>query len=327
MNVEHRDLRPFDDIPEISDFVDGVRLAVGDRIAGSGSSVVVPREDFLRSPVELLLAESDEEFNAKCSSVVAAVKASVYELDQLALAVVLTSPFLKQTHLSLLIPLGSLAASGRRLPLTSGDRPRPFRSPRSGCRVELYVCLSEQRERAPLQAWRRWTWLASTTFTVGTGDDLSGFVPRSLGADQRKELGLPKGTLRFVTLGGVSPLDPGTSAESLDVWVDEDVLAAMSASSSTPASIAFQLVLFVDAVAAVVNAAHQDGRLEGLTFEDVGDTLFGQVVKIVAGNQASEGLLNSLVGLAADDPAVFVAHVEAMASVLSATNKLIGAEQ
>lgn len=324
MTTLHADVRPFQPVVAIDRFVEAIRLVIGEASVSADSWVAMDEDFFLRGRVTLQLANNADVLADHLRSIESDLVGSPYSKDDLALVVVLTSSFLKQAEVDRIIPLNELSSFGHELNLGGPPRPRPLSSPKAGCEVEVSICLQRELPRKPLQAWRAWTWLSRTSFRVKSERSFTDFRPRPLGDIERSRLGLPKGTLRYVSMGDLSPLDPGTSADSLEIWIDSEVLASMTAARSAPASAMVQRQLFLDCVAAIVMAAREDPGIASSRFEDLDDTLLGFVVRMAGGSGCTSDDLNAYIDLIVTDPAKFLARMEEAIGLASAVGDVVG---
>jgi hypothetical protein len=128
--------------------------------------------------------------------------------------------------------------------------------------------------------------------------------------------------MRYITLGGVSPLEEGIGENSVEVWVDADLLAKMSATPRGKTSTALQRQLFVDAIANVVHSARSESALADLGWLDVKDSLLGRVIEVVAPSSSSVEVHTaacvSYLNMVKTHPARFLAFAEESAGVTSA---------
>lgn len=327
MSTEHRELRPFRSLPALDRFAEGIQLVVGrDRTVSANGWAYLDETDFLSVPITIQLADSTAALEEALEEIRLELVESPYELGDLSLVVVLSSSFLKQVEVAHVIDMSVLTPGKLLLSLTGPPRPATLRSPHAGCTIEASVCLSRRLARKPLQAWRRWTWLSRASFALKTERSFTNFLPRPLTDDDRRELGLPKGTLRYVTLAETSPLDAGVGGEAVEMWVDADVLAKMTATNKTPASVAMQRQLFLDAITAVVTAAGRVGGLHELRYEDLEDSLLGAVLRLAAGSGATSDQLNNLLEQVDVDAAKFLATIEDACGVRESIESLVGGQ-
>jgi hypothetical protein len=120
----------------------------------------------------------------------------------------------------------------------------------------------------------------------------------------------------------VSPLDDVRADDAVELWVDADLLAQLTLTSKTPASRAFQIQLFVDAVAAVVVEARP--RLgSDVTLEDLDSTFLGRMLVALAGTATSGQTADQLLNLLRASHGAFMAYVEARAGLSKELVKML----
>lgn len=322
MSTEQRDVRPFASVPELDDLFKSAVLRYGIVEIEAGGRAIVDEDAFVRAPVELVLAHD-------VGSVAEALKNSRdslaeldLTLDELSFVVAISSSYLKNVEFRSQIALSAFGDAGELIKLSSDPRPAPFRSPHAGCTVEVLVYLSTPRDKAPLRPWRFGTWLARSVFEVMTEQQFTGFTPKPLTAQVKRDLGLSPKAMRYITLGDASPLSEDITEDSVEVWFDADLLAKASAISTGKASMAMQRQLFVDGVTAVVHAARVDPDLATAGWTDVKNTLLGRVVLAVAPTSGTEEVRNaacaSYLQMIKTDAAQFLSFAEEAAGLVAA---------
>jgi hypothetical protein len=328
VSTEQRDVRPFGSVEAFDFLLKHSVVRVGADLIETGGSLVLEEDVFLRSNVSLSLA-SDASAIAKAMQAAGSDLASLeLELDDLSFAVVLSSGYLKIAEFQLQMPLSQLATAGPNLLLSGPPRPAALRSPRAGCQIEALIHLSRERPRRPLRPWRYGTWIASARFGILTQHAFTGFTPKPLTPEKKAELRLPAKTVRYITLGGASPVEEGVAEDSVEVWFDADLLAKMSANPRSKASVALQRQLFVDAIATVLSDSRVTEDFDQLTWADLQDTLLGRVVALVAPSHANEGARTAAcmtyLKMIQDEPAQFLAYAEECAGLMSALDAELG---
>lgn len=322
MSTEHRDVRPFASIPALDHLLRHAVLRYGMEEVEAGGRVILEEDVFLRAPARLVLAKDTDDVAKAVENSLAALSALDLSVDDLSFAIVISSSYLKNTEFRARVPLRELADLGPVIELSSEPRPAPFRSPRAGCTVEALVYLSTARSNLPLRPWRFGTWLARAEFEVVTEHVFTGFTPKPLTPKIKQDLGLPPKAMRYITLGGASPLEEDVSEDSVEVWFDADLLAKMSAMPRSKASVALQRQLFVDAITAVVSAARVEDGFMNVAWPDVKDTLLGRVVQAVAPSSGNEDVRNAACAnylqMIKDDAAKFLAFAEEAAGLVAA---------
>jgi hypothetical protein len=305
-----------------------MKVYVGDQVVQPDSSVTVSEDVFLHSPFVLRLAADETVLRETVQAALSALEASPYDAADLALVVVASSSYLKIAETLAVVELAELAELPASRNLTGTVRPKAMQSARSGCEIEVAICLSKTREFTPLQAWRRWSWLSRSRFGVGTEASLGGFVPLPLDAPKRAEFGLPNGTMRYIVIDSdVSVASPDSSEDSLQLYVDADLLALMSVNDKGSNSKYLQRLLFIDAVWVVVNHALLVDDIVDLTPDDIKGSLLDKVLHMAAGPSATTTQITAMLDLMREKPADFMARIEHRVDVLGAAHELVGGTQ
>jgi hypothetical protein len=328
MSAEHRENRPLKEIPGLDALVGQMKLYVGDRAVLADTTATISEDVFLHAPFVLRLAADESALRSAVERAIEDVAASPYDVADVALVVVASSSYLKIAEPLAVIDLSELADKSASLVLTAGARPKAMRSPRAGCEVEVTGCLTRERAFKPLQAWRRWTWLSRTVFTVESEASFGGFVPLPL--DQRKldEFGLPSGTMRYIVIDSeISVASPASSEDSLQLYVDADLLALISANDKSASSKLLQRILFLDAISAVVNRAVLSEDIADLTPDDIKGSLLEIVIRMASGPDATPSARAAMLDLLREQPAAFMAQIERAASLLSGAHDSLGGAQ
>lgn len=317
MSSEHRENRPFKSVPALDTLLEGFTLHVGDRSISPDTTQQVDEEVFVHSPFVLRLADDEIALRSAVSKAIAAVSSSPYEPSDLSLVIVAASSYLRINDAVATINLVELLDQPARLSLTAPNRPRAMQTPRSGCSVEAAFCLNRELEFRPLRAWRRWTWLARTAFGVDTEVSFDGFAPLPLDEQRRSELNLPKGTMRYIAIeNDLSVASPACSEESLQLYIDEDLLALMTANDRNGNSQLLQRIIFIDAISAVVHTAVREEGIAELTYDDIHGSLLDKVIRMATGASADRLMRQGMFSLLRDRPSAFMAHIEKAASLL-----------
>ncbi len=333
MTTTTREVRPFGTFGALDDFVHSVRVEIGSNILPNDSSLVLSEHDFRHLPVSVLLAESDAAFDQLIDDVRKEMEEKDLLPSDVALIVNLYSGFLKISEFPFVTSFADLTPANRVIPLTSPEhRPDALRAAKSGCQIEVAAVLSAERNPAPLKPWRKGTWLSRSHYRLSSETVFNGFTPRPLTKQAKETLGLPSATTRYIVVpDGIDPLSDEASAELVELWVDADLLAAVSARDNTDASIAFQQQLFVDAFSAVVVAAKEQPEFDSRSWQDSEGSMVGKMIKALAGQKKtdSEEILRHrreyLFDLMKNNHPAFMAHVEAFSDTTSAFLKTMEA--
>lgn len=328
MSATTRELRPFGDFEALDTFVHAVRLRVGETAIGRDDRIVLEEDQYRRLPVAVVFPYEPSGLRETLEDMQKELRERDLDLSDLVLAVNLFSSYLKISEFPHVFPLSELAERGPELDLTpDGDRPKALRAARSGCRIEVSVLLAQEKKPGVGRPWRKGTWLSRSTFGLSCDVEFSGFTPRPLDAEAKATLRLPEATTRYVTLpAGVDPLVDESSPDLVEMWVDADLLATLSSRDKSKVSTALQKQLFVDAFHCVMSEVRGRPDFEDRTWADVSDTMFGKMIRAIAGRSKNDGQddvrlrCEVLMDVLRDDLGRFMAHVEAFADL---TNSLI----
>jgi len=334
VSTEHREMRPFESVSLLDGFVESTRLLIGDSVIEPGSTRAVDADVYLHAGVALKLADSIDDVTDFISQLDTdeTMRELDLSVDELELVIIATSSFLKIMDIVARYPLREL--SKRSLMVDVGGDPRrdSLLSPNAGCEIDTMVCLSRQKSKVALRPWRKGTWISRATFALTTEQALTGFTPRPMDAEKKTSLGIPVSTARYITLS-TSPLELDTSEDDVEMWVDADLLAQMSAMPKSKGSLALQRQLFIDAVSAIVVAAmRSEGdedvpTLRTCTWPDIEKSLLGRVIGAMAppSRDEAERVANRsrYLEILRSDPARFLAYAEERAGVSKSFNELV----
>ncbi len=340
MSLQQQEIRPFGSVTALDELMSGMSLIVeGQRVDPDGS-LILDEDVYLRSGVGLRLAADQKTLKSLIADLQdtngrAALESLGVTIEDLEFVVLATSWFLRIVDIVERRPLADLANGPLTIEISADPRPDSLRSPNAGCEIDVMVCLARARPRLPLRPWRRGTWLARTSFGLSTAESLSGFTPKPMDSAKKVELGIPPNATRYITMGVDSPLDESTGEDSLEMWVDADVLAKMSAMPRSAASKALQGQLFVDAVAAVVRSVRgvpgdEDvPKIDSCSWSDVEKSLMGRMITALApakgDREARVRAYENLLATLRTDPARFIAHAEQAAGTSVSFENLLEA--
>jgi hypothetical protein len=325
MSVERRRFRPFDVPSPIAQFFDDARLVIGndadDFVAPSSRRLIDPID--LRSGAFTLEIAPDE---TSFHDLLDATRSSAGEYGEGAveLVVVASTSYLKFAEI---IMRSGLDQIQRLTKLTNGVVASPFRALHHGCDVEAFLLLTRPREEAPLEPWRKGTWLARARFELRTGLDGTGFNILPLTDDRRTEFHLSHKTLRFASLEE-SPLVTSSTA-AVNVYVDSELLARLRREPRKPWAKAFSDQLAVDVLTAIAVRALADPDLRLIAWGDVEETLLGSLITMVDGRSSGDAaatakrrqdLLNTL----RDHPNRFLGLVEGACELRDSAKFIVG---
>lgn len=315
MTSEKFDVRPFRRATEFDHAFSGSSMVLGATTVEAGRRALVSAARFQTEQVRLRLAPSATALQRVAKALTSAAAMIDMAPADLELVLVASTPRLKLAEIVWRCPLVDLKSSSHDVKIGDGDvRPTPLQAVHGGAQFDLYLVLCVQRERRPLQPWRKGTWLARAQFRFSTGLDGISFTPIRMTEEIRGHLGLPSGVVRHVDID--DPLLPGTDGSSVRLYVDEALLADVAQAPRTPVARSFQRDLFLAVVSAIANEAARaiarDGRMP--TLDEVEGSLVDRLLRRAAGphddeaqqRQAMEHYLNVM----ARQPEVFRAHAE-----------------
>ena len=319
MSHETRTVRPYVGARELERALDEALLHFGPAPCAANENIHVDLQahEFLLRPISIDWASDDAAFTRVKRTIELGARKGSYDLDDLAIAVVATSSFLKLAEVVYIRALGDLDVLPRKLVLTDACRPKPFSAPFSGFGVEAYIMLAREIERRPLRPYRKGTWLSRVRFGVDTTLTAAILPPTPLTAERRKELRLPARTMRFIDFGNHEVLEAYGDQEQPTFYVDENLLAQLNARRTSATSRAFQRQLVFDFISAVVWKAARSSEIGNVAYADVRTSLLGSVVRIAAGVGASDADRNGIMGSVRDAPERLIARAEHAVDVLS----------
>ncbi|WP_419943816.1 hypothetical protein [Candidatus Poriferisodalis sp.] len=196
--------------------------------------------------------------------------------------------------------------------------------------MDAYVALSPDwmaalpvERRLPKRAN---SWLARATFRLDAKAASAMFHPRPLDDAKRMELGLPLDTLRYIDLRGEDVQEAIDGTPDVDVWVDEEVLAVLSASSTSAAALYFQRQLVLDFVGAVAFEYAKGAVTSSDTtacYDDLKDSLIGKLVQLAA--EPNDEARDRMLRQCREEPARVVARAEHVLGLRDGVSKSLRA--
>ncbi len=291
MSREKRTLRPYTVDSAFQSALNGAMVWLDDQCCEAGSSLAVDDNDFVRHGVHLVWAVEGE-FDRFRKQLTNAAWATGIHPKLLRLVVVARTGSLKLADKLLDRSLGEIEDLDRSVRLDMlprGNRRPVFCAGTHGAVVDAYVALSPDWT-APVAAERRRpkraaSWLARATFRLDASSKVPLFHPRPLDDKKRTELGLPVGTLRYIDLRDEDVTRAIEGAPTVEVWVDEGVLASIDANPKSAVAVYFQRQLILDFVSAVVfrfAAERPEDPVVSMSFDEVKESLIGKVVELTA---------------------------------------------
>lgn len=290
MSTEQRLVRPFVDLAPVRSWIRRTALEFAGSVVPAGGGISVAVGVFVSERLAIQLAEDAEHLPDRLQRLADAVDTTGIPADALELVLVLSTPRLQRAEVAWRSRLPELARQGHRVEVGGeGRRPGPLSAPFGGCDAQLALVMAETLPPAPLVPHRRGTWLARAWFTIATDLGQIGFTPIPLTDDVRREHDLPARTLRLVIADRVTDpeMDPDAA---LSVYVDQEVLAQLTAEPNARGSKSLQMQLFLDAMTAVVHAASREINAgDGSdSYLEAQDSLLGSLFRQMAARSDGE---------------------------------------
>lgn len=290
MSKETRTVRPFTGIERLAGVLDETLLHFGpDTCLANGSIAVdVPAGEFLVRPVTVEWGSDEQAFGKFKERIETGAEAAGFNLEDLSLIVVGSSPFLKIADIVFTCPLTALGDLARVVILTEDRRSAAFRAPFSGFNIDVYVVLARSLTPKLLRPYLFGTWIAQSQFRVYTTQGSAVLPPTPLTAEIREQHRLLAKTVKYLYFGDHNVLEPQGQQELPIFYVDERLLAQMNARRTSPASKALQLQLAHDFVSAVIQRASVAPDLDDMAYDDIRGSLLGSAIRIAAGPGATD---------------------------------------
>lgn len=288
MSSEARVVRPYAGVGLIQRALDDARLLWGDASLDPNGRLSLRTIEYLAGQVRLELCPTGR-FGTFLGQILDGLRTAGIDPGQADLCAVATTPRLRLTDVVWRRPVARLQDGDRLVSLSNGDdRSTAFRAPHGGCEIGLYVLLATELEPRPLRPSRRGTWLGRVRFRVVTELGEIGSTPIPLTDDLRRNYELPDDALRYVRVE--SPLDPDAGPHSLEVYVDETILAQLTASPHTPGAKSFQRQLMLDSCRVVISMAQRElAAGADPSADELDGSLIGNVIRLVVGGGSQAG--------------------------------------
>lgn len=312
MYKETRPVRPFSVPVEFHRALEGVRFHMGDQICDPDQKIVVgPHEEWLRTKPELAWATGESEFTDFKKALASGVEETGCEPASLGLVVTAYTKYLRITDILLCHSLDDLDTLPRTREFAGVHRTAALQASTHGTVIVAYVALLADQPPVPLKPWRKGTWLARVGFRLETEIAKEMFRPTPLDDDARQRLNLPKGTVRYFSIGEHNPLAPYDESEQPEFYVDTDLLTQIDHAASSPVGRALQTQLACDFISGVVLACKDRAdELECATWETLQDSLLGRIIGLIAGSGSDAARRNQLITDARSNPARLIALAE-----------------
>jgi len=327
MNAETRIIRPFVGLRDLEGCLEEVVLHFGrDVIEANGSITVdLTPHDFLLRRVWLEWS-AEEKFRSFKKQLISAAEEAGIDPDSLALVVIGTSAFLRVAEVLLSHSLSELASLEPRVELSHLPKWSSLKTPFSGFSIEVYLLLRKHLPKRPLKPHRKGTWLARSRYRVDTTYVPALLALTPLDDEVRSEYQLLPKTLKFIDFGDHNVTEPANEQDPPTVYLDEKLLSQLSARRSSPVGRIIQAQLAHEFISGVIwHAVHQADVAE-MTMDDLRGSLFGNVVRQIAGSGASEQSLDSMIRWIVSEPHRAIARAEHSMGLLDIYNKSLESE-
>jgi len=324
MATENRDVRPFRDLADVQDWLEeNLRLVVKDA-NDTETWVMEPGSTLRLDPKTLMTADLQLKIDdmVRVLNVAKSAEGFAHELgakDHKVMSIVLygSSPFLKFTDEIARWSFDDLSVFRDGYPLNPEGKPRPrtLQLAHNGVVLDLAVILNRELKPRPGLPHRLGTWLARLRFTLANPAEGIGFTPLPLTAEKRKELKLAKQTATYALRAIGADLQTAMTLDDfLEYYVDESLLARMSANPRHSQSALLQTQIFLGAVEFVVMEFQRLDSFEEIQLPEIDEGLIGKVLRIVS--EENDGDLRRWLEVLKTEPADFLAAVEASSEYL-----------
>lgn len=311
MSTEARTVRPFGDFGYLTDVLETLTFEFGPDacLANQNIAIEIDANAFALRPAQIVWAE-ESGFDDFKYSVVKAVGAIEIPVDAVSLTVVASTSYLKDARVVASCSLRDINELKRVTRLTGPPRAPAFLAWQSGFTVDAFLLLNRPLRRAALQPWRKGTWLARASFAVYTQLGRQVFLPTPLTDEIRRRIGVPLKTMRYVELGDHDPLTAlQDQGEEPVFYVDERILAELSAAPKSTASAALQVQLALDFISQTIHAASRQ-LADDPTKSAHDASLIGFIARFILGSQLTEETKAQIVDEIRTDPPRVLAKVE-----------------
>jgi hypothetical protein len=224
VRTESRSVRPFRGVDDVQALVGQAELLVSEDAPplSSGSTHQIEPLEFQNLDLRIRLPFAADEL-------VAAVSRAVPDISAVQLVAVTRASLLRRSHISAALPISS--SLPERIQVTQPEPELVYRD-QTGADVLLAAVLMRELPRAPLMPHLPGTWLGLSRWRIRPMRDF-GFRIRELTDEKREEVGLPKGSMTYVSISGdiVSAGDESI-ADHVTQYVDAALLSRLRTTSS-----------------------------------------------------------------------------------------------
>jgi len=325
MATENRDVRPFRDLPDVQEWLElHLRLVVQSATSTEtwemepGSTLRLDPKTLMTADLQLKIGEV-----VPVHGIANLAKKFADELgakDHSIMSIVLygSSRFLRFTDEIARWSFDDLSVfrNGYTLNPEGEPRPRSLQLAHNGVVFDLAVVLNRELKPKPGLPHRLGTWLARIRFVLANPAEGIGFTPIPLTEEKRKELGLSKQTATYARENPYQPdlLTAIMLDDFVEYYVDERLLARMSAYPRHDQSALLQTQIFLAAVEFVVMEFQRVDSLDEIQLSDVNEGLIGKILRIVS--DETDGDLRRWLEILKSKPADFLAAAEASTEYL-----------
>lgn len=203
------------------------------------------------------------------------------------------------------------SACGFKFAKAGGERTRAARTVHSGSTFELVVVLNQELPKVVGKPWRRGTWVAKSSYSLGNPLEGFGFTPLLLTDDKRHEFNLGANTFKFARKNPFNGqlYDSETLDDFIEFYVDEETLNLLSAAPRSAQSAFIQTEIFLSAIEFLVTEACSDPELHEKTLEDVKEKLIGKLLSALSVKE-NDAELNRCFQLLKQSPQSFLNQFE-----------------
>lgn len=323
MSTEARTIRPFTGLERFEEALREASLHFGQDTCRPGESVrsELNSHEFNLRPLDLEWAADQDSFAYFKNQLRQGLDETEVRPSAVSLLVVAETSYLKEAEVLINHSLSELSTLNRVVHLHSKEeRPSPFKAWRHGFQVDVHVLLNQSIPPSPLRPHRKGTWFARESFEVKTTHSSERlFRPIPLNEENRDRLNLPNGTTRYVVLGEHDPLQKyEEQAEEPELYIDEDLLSELNASSSSAASRAIQLDLALHFMTCVIHKASRNLSENDKPFEDISGSLVARILQLCAGSARDKEHMRTLYRRIQSSPEKVIAWAEDRLSIQGA---------
>ena len=216
------------------------------------------------------------------------------------------------------------SADGYKIASSGPLRPRVAKTAHNGGNFELAVVLQQQLAAVVGMPWRVGTWIFRSSFSLGNPLEGFGFTPLPLTKEKRVEFGIGPETFKFArkNLFGDGLFESETLDDFIEFYVDEEILARLSAAPRNVQSAFIQTEIFLSAIEFVVLEASTDPDLKDKSLQELSGTLIDKMLRAISTERVEE--LNNALSLLKNNPQMFLTKYEELVNYKTRLLKSIG---